>query len=148
MQGRINPSVFIKWLNVKADSLLSGDKRRGKPYAQNVTQAQYKEHIYKAVMKSSDRDPYTGDALEWELIGTWDTSIDHSESYKKQFALIPTVDHVSPDALEFEICSWLVNECKSYLEPEEFVELCKKVVKNRCSERKLFDTEPLNEDLA
>jgi hypothetical protein len=128
LQGRCDPSVFIKWLNVKSDSLLSRDIKRKKPYALNVTQAVYKQHIYNAVLGSGDADPYTGDALAWELIGTWDPSANHDESYKRKFALMPTVDHVTPDELVFEICSWLVNECKTYLDPQEFVELCAKVV--------------------
>ena len=106
------------------------DRRRGKPYARTATKATYKQKIYEAVVNSGARDPYTGDALAWELIGTWDTSQHHPEEYKKQFALMPTVDHTNPDVLEFEICSWLVNESKSYLSPEEFVGLCQRVVKH------------------
>ena len=97
----------------------------------NATKSLYKEEIYKAVTNSGDRDPYTGDLLAWELIGTWDTSNEHPDEYKKQFALMPTMDHTDPDVFEFEICSWLVNECKSYLDPEEFYQLCKKIVNYR-----------------
>jgi hypothetical protein len=39
---------------------------------------------------------------------------------------MPTVDHVDP-VLEFQICSWRINECKSGLTPQEFTDLCKKV---------------------
>ena len=104
--------------------------RRGKPYARTATKAMYKEKIYEAVVNSGERDPYTGDLLSWEIIGTWDTSEHHPAEYKRRFALMPTVDHTNPDVLEFEICSWLVNECKSYLLPEEFVAVCKRVVSN------------------
>jgi hypothetical protein len=71
LEGRCEPSVFYKWINIKA------------------------------------------------------------EEYKKQFALMPTADHINPDKLEFEMCSWLVNECKSYLSPDEFVALCQKIVNHR-----------------
>ena len=58
----------------------------------------------------------------------------------KSLYLMPTVDHVDPLALakrfgearsasvlEFQICSWRINECKSGLTPEEFVGLCRRV---------------------
>lgn len=131
LAGRCTESVFIKWLNVKADSLLTRDKKRAKPYAFGVTQATYKELIYKAVMQSGPLDPYSGDRLAWELIGTWDPNADHSENYAKQFSLMPTVDHITQDALDFEICSWQVNECKSYMTPEEFIGFCAKVARVR-----------------
>jgi hypothetical protein len=127
LEGRCNPADFYKWLDVKGQTLLRRDKKRGKPYARNSTIAPYKEKIYAAVIKCGERDPYTGDPLAWELIGTWDTSKPHPDEYKKQFALMPTVDHTDPDVLEFEICSWMVNECKSYLTPKEFLALCKKI---------------------
>jgi hypothetical protein len=128
LEGRCVPSEFYKWLYCKADTMLKRDKKRGKPYARAATTATYKGKIYEAVLKSGDYDPYTGDPLAWELIGTWDTSTAHSEEYKRQYALMPTIDHADPDVLAFEICSWLVNECKSYLTPEEFKSLCRRVV--------------------
>jgi hypothetical protein len=131
LAGRCTEPVFIKWLNVKADSLLTRDKKREKPYAFGVTQAAYKELIYKAVMQSGPLDPYSGDPLAWELIGTWDPNADHSVNYAKQFSLMPTVDHITQDALDFEICSWQVNECKSYMAPEEFIGFCDKVARFR-----------------
>lgn len=131
LEGRCSPQVFYKWLSIKGETLLLRDQKRKKPFSLNATKSQYKQEIYRAVLKSGERDPYTGDALAWELIGTWDTSEPHPEDYKKRFALMPTIDHINPDAHEFEICSWLVNECKSYLNPEEFYQLCRKVVANR-----------------
>jgi hypothetical protein len=131
LEGRCVPSVFYKWINIKAETLLLRDQKRGKPYAQTATKATYKEKLYEAVIKSGERDPYTGDLFAWELIGTWDTSKPHPEEYKRQFALMPTADHINPDTLEFEMCSWLVNESKSYLSPDEYVALCQKVVNHR-----------------
>ena len=131
LKGRCLPSVFSKWLDVKTDTLWKRDKKRGKPYALNASQSDYKQKIYQAILRSGDRDPYTGDLLAWELIATWDTSTSHPDEYKRQFALMPTVDHSDPDVLEFEICSWLANDCKSYLKPEEFVLFCQKVAAYR-----------------
>ena len=83
-------------------------------------------------------DPYTGEELRWDLIGTWDDDIVHTDSseYKRKYALMPTVDHIDPEAttLGLEICSGLVNECKSDSNPAEFVEFCGKVVEH-CKER-------------
>src|ERR1035437_3291979 len=130
LEKRCVPSEFYKWLEVKADTLRKRDLKRGKPYALTATKSDYKGKIYEAVVKSGERDPYTGDLLTWEMIGTWDTSTAHTEEYKRTFALMPTVDHTDPDVLEFEICSWLVNECKTYLRPDEFMDICQKVVKH------------------
>jgi hypothetical protein len=128
LEGRCVPADFCKWLQVKSQTLLRRDRKRKKPYAFTVNQTAYKQKIYSAVLQSGECDPYTGDLLAWELIGTWDTSKHHPEDYKKQFRLMPTVDHTNPDVLEFEICSWMTNECKSYLTPDEFFAFCQKVI--------------------
>lgn len=129
--GRCTHPLFTRWMYSKAHVLIRRDKKRGKPYALNATRAGYEELIYKAVLNGGERDPYTGDLFAWELIDTWDTSQKHPDGYEKQFALMPTVDHITPDKLEFEICTFEVNTCKSYLNPEEFVEFCKKVAQYR-----------------
>jgi len=43
--------------------------------------------------------------------------------------LMPSVDHVDPDlkTLAFEIVSWLVNDCKSGLCPDRFIDLCARI---------------------
>jgi hypothetical protein len=58
-------------------------------------------------------------------VGKWQSKV----SKVRDFALLPSVDHKNPQALEldFEICSWQINTCKTYLTPEEFIELCAKV---------------------
>ena len=55
-------------------------------------------------MDGGQYDPYTGELMNWKLISKWDTSHDQPGGYKKQFALMPTVDHIDPDMMEFEIC--------------------------------------------
>jgi hypothetical protein len=74
LEGRCAPKTYSKWLRVKADCLLRRDKKRGKPYAAAATQGMYAQKIHEAVVQNGGRDPYTGEALAWELIGTWDTS--------------------------------------------------------------------------
>jgi hypothetical protein len=128
LEGRLAPAVYYKWLNVKAITLLKRDRKRKKAYAVAATMPVYKSKIHNAVNAGGERDPYTGEELAWELIMTWDTSHDQPDGYKKKFALMPTVDHTNPDVLEFEICSWEINDAKCDLDPTEFVALCKKVV--------------------
>ncbi len=131
LKGRCTPAVYSKWLDNKADTLLKRDKKRRKPYAAGATDSLYKQLIHKAVLENGQFDPFTGDKLAWELISQWDTSNDQPEGYKKKFALMPTVDHMDPDILEFEICSWQTNDCKNDLNPMEFVALCKRIANYR-----------------
>lgn len=131
LAGRCDKAVYYKWLKVKANTLLKRDRKRGKPYALAVNQSVYMNKIHEAVIQCGAYDPYTGDYLAWEQIGTWDTSAPHPDGYKRAFALMPTVDHIDPNALEFEICSWMSNDCKSDLLPDELIEFCTKVTKYR-----------------
>lgn len=128
LEGRCTPAVYCKWLNKRAWDVLVRDKRRHKPYALTATVSVYKGKIHAAVTASDGLDPYTGEPLAWELVGTWDTTHDQPEGYERKFTLLPTVDHITQDVFEFEICSWQINKAKSDLKPAEFVELCKKVV--------------------
>jgi hypothetical protein len=40
---------------------------------------------------------------------------------------MPTIDHVDPNRLDFEICSWKINDAKSDMTREEFVNMCSTV---------------------
>jgi hypothetical protein len=131
LEGTFTQLEYFKWLRNKAHGLLRRDKKRGKPYAAAATKSAYQQEIHEAIMDGGERDPYTGETLEWDLIKQWDSSREQPEGYKKRFVLMPTVDHVTAEELKFEICSFRINEAKADLEPEEFVELCKKVVKYR-----------------
>jgi hypothetical protein len=130
LEGRCTHTLYVKWLNKKAENLFIRDKKRGKPYAKNATKQMYKKEIHKAVLESGDNDPYTGEPLAWELICTWKPD-DQPDGYKKQFDHMPTVDHVVGDALEFEICSFQANDAKSDMTPGEFIQFCKKVAAYR-----------------
>jgi hypothetical protein len=130
LEGRCTHSAYVKWLNNKADTLLKRDKKRGKPYAIDAEESDYKKEIHRAVMKSGPEDPYTGEPLAWELIGTWDSHA-QPDGYKRRFYNMPTVDHIVADVLEFEICSWQSNDAKSDMTPVEFVDFCGKVTAHR-----------------
>ena len=133
LEGKVAAPVYHKWLDKRADKLFAKDKRLGRPYALRATAAIYQGLIHRAVTQSGQLDPFTGEALRWELIGTWDTTpgADIPDMDERHYALLPTIDHADPKELAFEICSWVVNTCKSELTPEEFVALCKRVVEYR-----------------
>ena len=131
LEGKFTQLEYFKWLRNKAHGLLKRDKKRGKPYAATATKSAYQKEIHEAIMDGGERDPYTGETLKWDLIKKWDTSREQPEGYKKKFGLMPTVDHVTADALNFEICSFRINEAKADLTPREFVELCRKVARYR-----------------
>jgi hypothetical protein len=137
LKGRIPEHVYDNWLNERANTLRHRDIKKNRPYAVATTKGQYKEKIHKAVNEAGQFDPYTGDALQWELISTWDSekAKQGGDEYKDKFLLMPTVDHKDPKSttLEFEIVSWLINDCKSGLDPAQFVALCKKIVAHRAT---------------
>jgi hypothetical protein len=86
----------------------------------------------KAVLESGGLDTYTGEPLAWELISTYDNDSSKSgkRAYKKQFALLPTVDHLDEGlgAPSFAICSWRSNDCKNDLDGSELLDFCRKVL--------------------
>ena len=134
LAGRVTQKQYSRWLEGRASWLYSRDKKRGKAYALKGTRSLYKSLIHFAVVDTGGFDPFTGDRLAWELIGTWtNTNIEERlpDSYGEKYALMPTVDHTDPDVLEFEICSWKVNDAKGDMTPEEFVELCRCVANHR-----------------
>jgi len=95
--------------------------------------------IHEAVTRSGGLDAYTGAALRWDLISTYDnTAAKQGERpYKKQFADMPTVDHVGDGlgAPDFVICSWRTNDCKSDLSHDELLTFCRDVLGHHESRR-------------
>ena len=133
LEGRCVLAEFRKWMFMKAETLLVRDRRINRPYAVNGRMLLYKKMLYEASLHG-EFDPFTGEALQWELIRTWDpTKKDPDATNFKKYALLPTADHIDPasDILRLEICSWKSNACKGNLNPQEFVDLCKRVVEYR-----------------
>jgi hypothetical protein len=125
----IDQRKYERWLHWRAVAHVKRDRLRGNREA-NV--AEYKQAIHSAVIASDGLDPYTGETLDWSLIGTYDNVAAErgGQVYKARFALMPSVDHVT-DGLgpaNFKICSWRSNDSKSDLSYRDFVELCRKVV--------------------
>jgi hypothetical protein len=129
LSGKIDQAKYLKWLNHTAQTHVRRDKKRGNRAA---TVSEYKKAIHCTVCSHGERDAYTDEPLDWELISTYENgkSKEEGRKYKAKFALQPTVDHVG-DGIgkpEFKICAWRTNDAKNDLSLKEFVALCKKVV--------------------
>jgi hypothetical protein len=128
LTGICTLAVYMEWLAQRAYKLHKRDREQGRPYGLAGSISSYKKAVHAAVIAAGLLDPFTGETMRWELIGTWNDN-DHTNAKKKDFYLMPTVDHVDPyaEVLELEICSWRINESKSNLTPDEFVDVCRKV---------------------
>lgn len=128
LEGRVALAVYRKWLQAKAQAHVIRDRKRG----QTVTVSGYKQQIHAAVQASLGHDWYTGEALEWERISTYDNAKSKAQrsAYKATMALLPTVDHVLAEdgTYEFVICGWRTNDAKNDMSVAEFVELSRRVV--------------------
>lgn len=124
----VTPDAYERWLSRKAAAHVKRDRKRG--YA--CSNAIYKQAIHAAVLRSEGVDAYTGEALDWSLISTYENeaSREGRHAYKAGFALLPTVDHFSPGSSDasFRICAWRTNDAKNDLPVDAFIDLCKKLV--------------------
>jgi hypothetical protein len=132
LAGIMTRDQYVRWLQRKAIAHVRRDRKRGNATATN---AAYKAEIHRAVIDSGGRDFYTGEALNWSLLSTYENARSKADGrrYKATFALLPTVDHVN-DGLgpaDFEICAWRTNDAKNDLTLAEFMELCERVIRHR-----------------
>ena len=114
-------------LQRKAVAVTRRDKRRGGQY----TVKQALEAINEAFHRCNGFDPYDGSKLDPELIGTYsnERSKKRGASYKREMAMLPTVDHVKAEPVaDFEIVSWQTNDIKGDMPPEDFIDYCRRVV--------------------
>lgn len=129
LRGVVTQPKYEKWLHRKAIAHVRRDRKRGNTSATN---AEYKVAIQKAIQECDGIDAYTGEKLDWTLLSKYDNKESRSggREYKRQFALLPTVDHVGDGTgpADFRICSWRTNDAKNDLSYGEFVKLCQKVV--------------------
>lgn len=132
--SKLTHEAYVRWLHRKALAHAKRDKKRGN---NAVTNEAYKIAIHRAVVESRGFDAYTGEFLSWELVSKYDNSASKAgrREYKAKFVLLPTVDHVGDGrgAADFKICAWRTNDAKSDMSLEEFVGLCRKVVKAQMS---------------
>ena len=116
--------TYPGWVQRKAVTLCKRDQKRGG--TGNVQQ--YRLAIHEAVVASGGRDHWTGEELDWHLIGTYDN---REAPDKKAFAMLPTIDHRSnnPEP-EFVICAWRTNDAKHDMTPEELLAFCEAVIRH------------------
>jgi hypothetical protein len=124
----VSEIAYRRWLHRKASAHRRRDRKRGNLTA---TIEEYKWEIHRAVMMSNGIDFYTGERLDWKRISKYNNiaSKHGKRAYKKLFALLPTVDHVTDGRgrADFVICGWRTNDSKNDMTYEDFRELCEKV---------------------
>lgn len=129
--GIVEPMDYQRWLAHKAQAHVKRDRKRGNATA--IGEA-YRIAIYAAVEASGGCDAYTGEPLDWTLLGTYDNadSAEGGRTYKHGFARLPTVDHVG-DGLgpaDLKICGWRVNDAKHDLDIPAFLVVCRAVLEH------------------
>ena len=126
----IEHATYLRWLRRKAAAHLKRDRRRFPE--RDLSGESYRLQIHEAVCDHGTHDFYTGEALDWSLVSTYDNDKSKAgkTAYKLGFALLPTVDHVfEPDgSWRFVICAWRTNDAKNDMSHAEFVALCQRVV--------------------
>jgi hypothetical protein len=137
LKEQCSEKAYLRWLHRKATTHVRRDRRRRN---QSATVSEYKRAIHEAVENGANCDPYTGKRLDWTLISKYNNKEAKrgGRRYKKQFANLPTVDHVGDGGRKpkFRICSWQTNDAKSDLTDAEFLRLCKAVVSHRKKQKK------------
>jgi hypothetical protein len=131
----IDRAVYKRWLQRKAKSLARRDRKylqsQGKD-TKTVVVKEYKIAIHDAVCECQGKDAYTGEDLHWTLLSEWknEKAKKLKRTYKKKFALLPTVDHVDElGVAKFKICAWRTNDAKNDLSLNELIVFCKKIIK-------------------
>ncbi len=121
---------YKRWLHRKA---MAHFKRDSKRRIKNISCSSYKQAIHQAVLNGGQYDAYTGEPLNWTLISKYDNEDSKAgkREYKKKFGNLPTIDHFDGDYDHptFRICSWRLNDCKNDLKLDEFLEVCRNVLR-------------------
>jgi hypothetical protein len=133
LQGKVELAAHRRWIHVKAAAHVKRDKKR---WGRSLSISSFKQAIHQAVLLHDGTDPYTGEALRWDLLRTYNN--DHSKlgrsEYKRTLRLLPTIDHIDNgpcDEPVFQILSWEVNDAKNDMPHDSFIELCRKVASRR-----------------
>lgn len=137
--------TYNEWLSKKVAAHFERDNKRN-ILSEEVTRTVYKEAIHSAVLRCQGVDYYTGETLDWNLVGTFNndeavkTKV-NGGNYKEIFHTLPSVDHnfdnedkafnakeYKSHQIRFEICSWRTNDAKNDLDLPRFLALCKAVL--------------------
>ncbi len=132
LRGHVSEVTYRRWLQRKAAAIVRRDRRRTNKGAKV---AAYKRAIHEAVILGGDRDAYTGQLLRWDLISTYDNEASRrgGRHYKHGFGDLPSIDHIDEGRGQprFLVCAWRTNDAKSDLSYEEFVALCRSVLRHQ-----------------
>lgn len=123
---------YQAWLNRKIASVKSAEKKKGysSKKLEEIQKDNLREAIHEAVKDHGDRDFYTGEKIKWHKIND---AMPTGEGWaiRKEGGDYPSPDHFNgTEHRIFRICSLRVNWAKAALTHEEFVDLCKAVVKH------------------
>ena len=93
LENVIEQETYERWLHRKAVAHVRRDRSRGN---ETATNEEYKIEIHRAVTECDGRDFYTNERLDWSLLSKYnnEASKKHGRTYKKKFALLPSVDHI------------------------------------------------------
>jgi hypothetical protein len=141
IKNQCDQAKYSRWLSRKAAAHVRRDRKRER----DCTIVQYKKEIHSAVCESGGKDFYTGEALNWSLVSTYNNESSESgrTKYKKTLALLPTIDHTvdASGRPKFVICSWYVNDAKGDLPIEDFYQLCQRVLDYRDEQKMVLSGE-------
>src|SRR5712692_7836559 len=89
----VTQESYEKWLGGRAIAHVKRDRARGNTTATNEA---YRVAIHRAVLCSGGWDHYTGEPLDWSLLGRYSNveSKANGRRYKAKLTLYPSVDHV------------------------------------------------------
>jgi len=128
--GIVTQAKYDRWLQRKSAAHVKRDRQRGNRGAKI---AGYKVAIHNAVIRSDGLDSYTKEKLQWNLLSKWsnEEARNRGRQHKREFYLLPTVDHVGDGSgePEFKICAMLTNDVKSDLSHEELLGFCEKLLR-------------------
>ncbi len=135
---------YRSWINGRAAAHRRRDTRRqGKTGHAPPALERYREVIHAAVLRCGGLDEYTGETLDWGLVGTYNNNESETKGapYKRQFRRLPTIDHVHgddgrPESLDdLRVCSWEINDAKGDLSMGQFEALCRRVLAGRVKDK-------------
>ncbi|MFQ6539738.1 MULTISPECIES: hypothetical protein [Aphanothece] len=127
MAEHLTADAYNEWLRGKAQGIVRRDSERGGTYSVSAAKAA----IHAAIVACEGVDYWTGEQLDWSLLGNYNSeeSGRRGASYKRARAMQPTIDHrESLPELDFVICAWRTNDAKHDMTHEELLEFCRRVL--------------------
>lgn len=122
----ISQEDFGCWLDRVTDKHVSRDRKRTNVI---IRPEIYRIAIYRAVCDGGDRDYYTGEVLDWQLL----CYFSKNDGLGRDECLVPSVDHdgLNTESPIFRICSLRTNKCKSDYSIEQMLQFCKAFIRHQ-----------------